>query len=92
MKNKKLMSIRMKLDKIDKRLLLLFKKRTLLVNKVLKTKKYKNEIIDRKRIKIILKNIRRKSIILKIDPLLTKYIWKSIIRAYINYEFRNFKK
>ncbi len=92
MKNKKLMSIRMKLDKIDKRLLLLFKKRTLLVNNVLKTKKYKNEIIDRKRIKIILKNIRRKSIILKIDPLLTKYIWKSIIRAYINYEFRNFKK
>ena len=92
MKNKKLIPIRKKLDKIDNNLLLLFKKRTLLVDQVLKTKKYKNEIVDKKRIKLILKNIREKSLKLKIDTIVTKRIWTSIIRAYINYEFRNFNK
>ena len=51
MKNKKLIPIRKKLDKIDTKLLFLFKERTLLVNNVLKTKRFKNEIIDKKRIK-----------------------------------------
>jgi|TARA_B100000767_G_scaffold271378_2_gene296900 chorismate mutase len=92
MKNKKLIPIRKKLDKIDNNLLLLFKKRTLLVDQVLKTKKYKNEIVDKKRIKLILKNIREKSLKLKIDTIVTKRIWTSIIRAYINYEYRNFNK
>jgi|TARA_B110000037_G_C16745735_1_gene353145 chorismate mutase len=92
MKNKRLIPIRKKLDKIDNNLLFLFKKRTLLVDQVLKTKKYKNEIVDKKRIKLILKNIRKKSLKLKIDTIVTKRIWTSIIRAYINYEFRNFNK
>ena len=92
MKNKKLTPLRKKLDKIDTKLLFLFKERTLLVNDVLKTKRFKNEIIDKKRIKIILKIIRKKSVKLKIDTILTKRIWTSIIRAYIDYEFRNFKK
>lgn len=92
MKNKKLIPIRKKLDKIDNNLLLLFKKRTLLVDQVLKTKKYKNEIVDKKRIELILKNIREKSLKLKIDTIVTKRIWTSIIRAYINYEYRNFNK
>ena len=42
--------------------------------------------------KIILKNIRKKSIIKKIDPKITNKIWKSMIKAYIEYEYRNFKK
>ena len=92
MKNKRLIPIRKKLDKIDNNLLFLFKKRTLLVDQVLKTKKYKNEIVDKKRIKLILKNIREKSLKLKIDTIVTKRIWTSIIRAYINYEYRNFNK
>ena len=92
MKNKRLIPIRKKLDKIDNNLLFLFKKRTLLVDQVLKTKKYKNEIVDKKRIKLILKNIRKKSLKLKIDTIVTKRIWTSIIRAYINYEYRNFNK
>ena len=92
MKNKKINSIRKKLDNLDDKLLILFKKRTLLVNKILKTKKFKNQIIDKKRINIILKKIKTKSKRKKIDPKITNKIWKSIIAAYIDYEFRNFNK
>jgi len=52
----------------------------------------KKEIIDNKRIKIILKNIRKKSIKNKIDPKITHRIWKNMIWSYIDYEKRNFKK
>ena len=51
MAKKNLKTIRKKLDFLDNKLLNLFKKRTLLVNDILKTKKYKNQIIDKKRIK-----------------------------------------
>tara|TARA_B100000941_G_scaffold285277_1_gene257090 strand:- start:7796 stop:8074 length:279 start_codon:yes stop_codon:yes gene_type:complete len=90
--NKKLNPIRKKLDKLDDKFLILIKKRTTLVNKVLLTKNYKNQIVDNKRIRKILSNIRKKSIKKKIDPKITNEIWKSMIRAYIKYEFRNFKK
>ncbi len=92
MKNKKLLNIRKKLDKLDDKFLALIKKRTLLVNQVLLTKQYKNQIIDRKRIKKILSNIKIKSKRKKIDIKITNEIWKSMINAYIKYEFRNFKK
>ena len=92
MKNKKIIKIRKKLDILDSKLLLLFKKRTLLVDKILQTKKFKNQIIDRKRINIILKKIKKKSIKKNIDSKITIRIWKSIIASYIDYEFRNFKK
>jgi len=58
----------------------------------LKNKKYKKDIVDKKRIKIILKNINKKSRRKNIDPKITESIWKSMIKAYIDYEFRNFKK
>ena len=92
MKNKKLQNIRTKLDKLDDKFLLLIKKRTFLVNQVLKTKEFKNQIIDKKRIKKILSNIRLKSLKKNIDVRITNEIWKSMIRSYIKYEFRNFKK
>ncbi len=92
MKNIKLQQIRKKLDKLDDKFLLLIKKRTLLVNQVLLTKKLKNQIIDKKRIKKILSNIKIKSKKKKIDTKITNEIWKSMIRAFIKYEFRNFRK
>ena len=92
MKNKNLSKIRIKLDKLDEALLKLFKKRTNLVNQVLKQKKYKKEIVDKKRIDIILKRIKKKSIQNGIDPKITVNIWNTIIRSYIQYEYRNFKK
>ena len=92
MNYKKIKKIRRNLDFLDNRLLDLIKKRTLLVNQILKQKKYKNQIVDKKRINIILKNIKSKSIKKKIDPKITKKLWKSMIAAFINYEYRNFKK
>ena len=61
MKNKKLEKIRKRLDILDNSFLNILKKRTKLVDQVLEIKKYKKDIIDRKRIKIILKNIKIKS-------------------------------
>ena len=92
LKRKKLNKIRLKLDKLDNSLIKIIKKRTYLVNQVLKLKDKKKEIIDNKRIKIILKNIRKKSIKNKIDPKITHRIWKNMIWSYIDYEKRNFKK
>ena len=89
---KKLEIIRSKLDKLDNKLLLLIKYRTNLVNEVLKLKKYKSEIVDKKRINFILKKINFKSKKLKVDPKITNRIWKNMIWSYINYERRNFKK
>ena len=92
LKRKQLNKIRLKLDKLDNSLIKLIKQRTNLVNQVLKLKDKKKEIIDNKRIKIILKNIRKKSIVNKIDPKITNRIWKNMIWSYIDYEKRNFKK
>ena len=92
MANKNIINIRKKLDKLDNQFLNIIKKRTLLVDQVLKNKKFKKDIIDKKRIKIIIKNIAKKSKNKKIDPRITIKIWKTMIKSYIEYEFRNFKK
>ena len=63
-----------------------------MVTGVLKQKRYKNQIIDKTRIKEVLTLIKKKSISRKIDPKITKKIWKNIIRTYIDFEKRNFKK
>jgi len=90
--NNNIIKIRKKLDKLDNSFLNLIKKRTALVDQVLANKKFKKDIIDRKRISIIIKNIIKKSKNKKIDPKITKKIWLSMIGAYIDYELRNFKK
>ena len=89
---KKLELIRIKLDRLDTELLKLIKKRSDLVNDVLKVKIHKKEIIDQKRINFILKKIKDRSIQLDIDPKITNRIWKNMIWAFIDYEKRNFKK
>ena len=91
MVNKNILKIRKQLDNLDNKLLEIIKKRSKLVDIVLKNKKFKKEIIDKKRISIILKNISKKSKNKKIDPKITIKIWKSMIKAFIDYEFRNFK-
>ena len=88
----KLNKIRHQLDKLDNILIKIIKKRTNLVKKVLALKEKKNQIVDQKRIKFILSNIRKKSLKNKIDPRITNRIWKNMIRAYIDFEKRNFKK
>ena len=91
-KQKKLNRLRRKLDKLDNSFIKLLKKRTELVKKVLNLKEHKNQIIDRKRIKNILIQIRKKSIKNNLDPKVTKKIWKNMIWSFIDYEKRNFKR
>ena len=92
LKRKKLSKIRFELDKLDNSLIKVIKKRTNLVKKVLALKDKKNQIIDQKRIKIILNNIKKKSLKNNIDPKITNRIWKNMILSYIDFEKRNFKK
>jgi chorismate mutase len=87
---KKLELIRKKLDKLDNKFIDLIKVRTNLVNEVVKLKQFKKEIIDKKRISVVLKKIHKKSIKKKIDPKITNRIWKNMIWSYINYEKKIF--
>jgi len=89
---KKLNLLRKKLDKLDYDLLKIIKKRSDIVKKVLLLKTRKNEIVDNKRINQILKKIEKESIKRKIDPIITKRIWKNMIWSYIDFEKRNYKK
>ena len=91
MVNKNILKIRKDLDKLDNLFLDLIKKRSKLVDLVIKNKKYKKDIVDKKRITIILRNISKKSKNKKIDPKITSKIWRAMINAFIDYEFRNFK-
>ena len=88
---KQLKILRKKLDILDNSFIKLLKKRSGLVDQVLKLKKYKNQIVDKKRINAILKNIKTKSINNNIDPKISKRIWINMIAAFIDYERRNFK-
>ena len=92
LKRKKLNKIRLLLDKLDNSLIRIIKKRTNLVKKVLALKEKKSEIVDKKRIRIILSNIKNKSLKNNIDPKITNRIWKNMIWSYIDFEKRNFKK
>ena len=92
MVNKNILKIRKKLDRLDNDLLSIVKKRQLLVNLVIKNKKFKKDIVDKKRISIILKNIKRKSRLKKIDTKVTSRIWKAMISSFIDYEYRKFNK
>jgi len=89
---KKLKIARNKIDQIDNNIFNLIKKRTKVVKYMLNLKEYKNQIVDQKRIKIILKNIKVKSIKNRIDPRITNRIWKSMIWSYVDFQKRHFKK
>ena len=92
MNKKKLQIARNKIDKLDKEILFLIKKRTVVVKYMLSLKGFKKQIIDHKRIKEILKKIKNQSIKNRIDPKITSRIWKSLIWSYIDFQRRNFKK
>tara|TARA_B100000767_G_C19672409_1_gene495877 strand:- start:452 stop:730 length:279 start_codon:yes stop_codon:yes gene_type:complete len=90
--NIKINKIRNKLDKVDFKLLKLIKERSLLVEQILKLKKSKKEVIDKKRISFILKRIKKYSKKIKLEPTIAKNIWNVMIKSFISYEFRKFKK
>ena len=92
MNEKRLKVARNKIDRLDNNIFDLIKKRTKVVKYMLSLKKYKNQIVDHKRINIILRNIQKKSIRNGIDPKITKRIWKAIIWSYVYFQRKNFKK
>ena len=92
MEKKKLEIARSKIDQLDDSILNLIKKRTKIVKYMLSLKQFKNQIVDQKRITVILKNIRKKSVQHGVDPKVTSRIWKTMIWSFIDYQRRNFKK
>ena len=92
MNRKKLKTARDKIDRLDKNIFNLIKKRTKIVKYILSLKQFKNQIVDHKRNNNILKNIKNKSIKNNIDPQITTRIWKSMIWSYAEFQKRNFKK
>ena len=79
MNKDKLKISRNKVDHLDQKILNLIKKRTQIVKYMLSLKKYKNQIVDHKRINTILENVKNKSIKEGVDPKITRRIWTSII-------------
>jgi len=86
-----LMNIK-KLYNLYNNLLYIIKKLKNLLDIFIRNKKFKKDIVDKKRISIILRNIKKKSKMKKIDPKITQRIWISMIKAFIDYEYRNFNK
>ena len=92
MDKKKLKKARDRIDTLDSRIFELIKQRTTVVNEMLKLKENKNQIVDQKRIKGILRKIKKKSIRNNIDPKITARIWRSMIWSYVDYQKRKFNK
>ena len=92
MDKKKLIAARKKIDLLDSSIFNLIKKRTRIVDHMLALKKFKKQIVDKKRINQILEKIKNKSRKNGIDPKITSRIWKTIIWSYVSYQRRNFKK
>ena len=92
MDKKKLKKARDRIDTLDSRIFELIKQRTNVVKKMLKLKENKNQIVDQKRIKRILREIKKKSIKNNIDPKITARIWRSMIWSYVDYQKRKFRK
>jgi chorismate mutase len=92
MDKKKLKKARDRIDTLDSRIFELIKQRTNVVKKMLKLKESKNQIVDQKRIKRILRKIKKKSIKNNIDPKITARIWRSMIWSYVDYQKRKFRK
>ena len=88
----KMKEVRKKIDKIDSKILPLMVKRSILVNKALSLKTKKSEIVDLKRISQIRKKVSSQSKKLGGNPKLISNIWMSIIKNFIDFEKKNFKK
>ena len=92
MDKNKLKLARNKVDQLDQKIFNLIKKRTQIVKYMLSLKKFRREIVNHKRNNEIYRKIKNKSIKNKIDPKLTRRIWKAMIWGYVDFQRRNFKK
>ena len=84
--------IRKKIDKVDTKMLPLMVRRSELVNAALNLKNKKSEIVDIRRINQIKKKVSTQAKKLGADPKLISNIWLSMIKNFIEFEKKNFKK
>ena len=91
-KFKNLNDVRKSIDKVDNQLVKLIGEREFFVKEALKFKKNKKQIIDKKRINIVLKRINSLSKKYKVNSLTVERIWKLMIKNFIILENRLFRK
>ena len=75
-KFKNLNEVRKNIDNVDERLVKLIAERESYVREALRFKITKKQIIDRKRISIVLKRIKKLSKKYKVESVITQRIWK----------------
>ena len=91
-KFKNLNEVRKSIDNIDTRLVKLIAEREFYAKQAVKFKTNKKQIIDRKRINIVLKRINSLSKKYKVNSLTVERIWKLMIKDFIILENRLFRK
>ena len=91
-KFKNLNEVRKNIDNVDERLVKLIAERESYVREALRFKITKKQIIDRKRISIVLKRIKKLSKKHKVESVITQRIWKLMINNFIILENKLFKK
>ena len=89
---KSLHEVRKSIDNVDTRLVKLIAEREFYVKEALKFKISKKQIIDKKRINIVLKRIKNLSKKYKVNRLIVEKIWKLMIKNFIILENKLFKK
>ena len=91
-KFKNLIEVRKIIDQIDRGLVKLIAEREFYVKEALKFKISRKQIIDKKRINIVLRRIKSLSKKYKVDRLIAEKIWKLMIKNFIILENKLFKK
>ena len=91
-KFKDLSEVRKSIDSVDTRLVKLIAEREFYIKEALKFKISRKQIIDKKRINIVLRRIKSLSKKYKVDRLIAEKIWKLMIKNFIILENKLFKK
>ena len=91
-KFKNLKDVRKSIDNVDARLVKLIGEREFYVREALKFKTNKKQIIDRKRISMVLKKTKNLSKKYKANNLIVERIWKLMIKNFIILENKLLKK
>tara|TARA_Y100000590_G_scaffold244078_1_gene274333 strand:+ start:2016 stop:2309 length:294 start_codon:yes stop_codon:yes gene_type:complete len=91
-KFKNLDEVRKSIDNVDARLVKLIGEREFYVKEALKFKINKKQIIDKKRINIVLKRIKKLSKKNNVNSLIVERLWKLMIKNFIILENKLFKK
>ena len=86
-KSKNITKVRKNIDTIDLKILKLLSLRRKQVIKIIKFKK-RSEIVDKKRINLMLKNLVQKGKKLKVESFIVVNLWKAMINSFIKLERR----